>query len=127
MASVPYTAPAAPLAGVRRPLPAAPAPVGLRRACISLPANFSRRLTTIGSLTTLVLRVFAVKQRGASEMKVRLIVGGQELRLRSMRLAANWLNLTDEQEAAMRKALRERGEWQLDSPAVLVLKGCGEA
>jgi len=59
-------------------------------------------------------------------MKVRLIVDGKELRLRSMKRAADWLSLTDEQEAEMRKALRERGEWRLDSPAVLVLKDFGE-
>jgi len=59
-------------------------------------------------------------------MKVRLIVDGKELRLRSMKRAADWLSLTDEQETQMRKALRERGEWRLDSPAVLVLKDFGE-
>jgi len=59
-------------------------------------------------------------------MKVRLIVDGKELRLRSMKRAADWLSLTDKQETEMRKALRERGEWRLDSPAVLVLKDFGE-
>lgn len=60
-------------------------------------------------------------------MKVRLIVDGKELRLRSMKLAADWLSLTEKQETEMRKALRQRGEWRLDSPAVLVLKDFGEA
>ena len=60
--------------------------------------------------------------RFATTVAVLVIVDGAGLRFRSARRAADWLDLTAEQEQEMRRALREYRPFELDSPAVLVTR-----